>query len=133
MTEASGLRLHEVVIDAADPRRLADFWSEALGWRELDTESDDEGLILVELGPPAASPAEGGPTLVFLRNPDVPSGKNRLHLDLAPQTKAEQLAQVERLEALGARRTDIGQGPDVSWVVLSDPEGNVFCVLQPRT
>jgi Glyoxalase-like domain len=54
--------------------------------------------------------------------------KNRLHLDLRPQ---DQAAEVARLENLGARRVDIGQGDDVSWVVLADPDGNEFCVLKP--
>ncbi|MFN2518987.1 MAG: VOC family protein, partial [Jatrophihabitantaceae bacterium] len=37
--------------------------------------------------------------------------------------------ELERLLSLGARRVDIGQGPDVSWAVLADPEGNEFCLL----
>ena len=53
--------------------------------------------------------------------------KNRLHLDLRPD---DQAAEVARLEALGATRVDVGQGDDVTWVVLADPEGNEFCVLR---
>ncbi len=55
--------------------------------------------------------------------------KNRLHLDLRADgtTQAEE---VDRLLALGATRVDVGQRADVSWVVLADPEGNEFCVLQ---
>jgi hypothetical protein len=55
--------------------------------------------------------------------------KNRLHLDLRP---VDQAAEVARLEALGARRVDVGQG-EVSWVVMSDPDGNEFDVLRPLT
>jgi len=66
----------------------------------------------------------------------VPEGKtlkNRLHIDLAPSPDAGQEAEVRRLEALGARRVDVGQDPDkVSWVVMADPEGNEFCVLSAR-
>jgi hypothetical protein len=54
--------------------------------------------------------------------------KNRLHIDLVPD---DQAAEVARLEALGARPADVGQG-DATWVVLADPEGNEFCVLSPR-
>jgi len=54
--------------------------------------------------------------------------KNHIHFDLAPD---EQQAEVERLIELGARRIDIGQA-DVARVVLSEPEGNEFCVLPPR-
>jgi len=54
--------------------------------------------------------------------------KNRLHLDLrADRTSTEQ--ELDQLLALGARRADVGQGEDVSWVVLADPEGNEFCLL----
>ena len=63
----------------------------------------------------------------------MPEGKvvkNRLHLDLRP---GDQAAEVARLEALGARRVDVGQGPDVSWVVMADPDGNEFDVLRPLT
>ena len=56
------------------------------------------------------------------------TGKNRLHLDLRPQ---DQAAEVARLEALGASRANVGQGPEVSWVVMADPDGNEFCVLKP--
>lgn len=57
---------------------------------------------------------------------DPKTVKNRLHLDLRPK---EQAAEVARLEALGARRIDVGQG-DVTWVVLADLDGNEFCVLK---
>ena len=53
--------------------------------------------------------------------------KNRLHIDLNPDDGD---AEVARLMALGATRADVGQGPDVTWVVLADPEGNEFCVLR---
>ena len=58
--------------------------------------------------------------------------KNRVHLDVAPFAGDDHQAEVDRLLALGARRADVGQGPDVTWVVLTDPEGNEFCVLSPR-
>ena len=80
------------------------------------------------LEPPAGSPEDGvAPDLLFLRVPESKDVKNRLHLDLRP---TDQAAEVARLESLGARRTDIGQGDDVTWVVLADPEGNELCVLR---
>jgi hypothetical protein len=76
------------------------------------------------------SPEDGiVPDLIFLEVPEEKSVKNRLHLDLRP---ADQGAEVARLEALGARRISIGQG-DVGWVVMADPDGNEFDVLQPLT
>jgi hypothetical protein len=62
-----------------------------------------------------------------LDEPDGKTVKNRLHLDLRPK---DQAAEVARLEALGARRVDVGQAADVTWVVLADPDGNEFCVLR---
>ena len=63
--------------------------------------------------------------------PEAKAGKNRVHLDLATQSGAHQAAEVERLRGLGAVPADIGQR-DVRWTVLADPEGNEFCVLEPR-
>jgi len=123
MDSAHHLRIQCVCVDTADPARLADFWEAALGWRRTFADSDE-----VVLEPPAGSPEDGvSPDLLFLRVPDVKAGKNRLHLDLRP---LDQAAEVARLEGLGARRVDIGQGT-VRWVVLADPDGNEFCVLTP--
>jgi hypothetical protein len=117
------IRLQCVCIDSRDPDRLAGFWADALAWR-LTHESDDE--VVVE--PLEGSPEYGiSPDLVFLRVPEGKSVKNRLHLDLRPDDRDVEVA---RLEALGARRASVGQGPEVTWVVLQDPEGNEFCVLR---
>lgn len=69
------------------------------------------------------------PAVVFVPVPEPKTIKNRLHIDLAPDDRD---AEVARLLELGAHRVDIGQGPDVSWPVLADPEGNEFCVLSTR-
>ena len=120
------IRVQCVSIDAQDPHALAEFWAGVLGWRR--TYSDEEEVVLE---PPEGSPEDGvSPDLVFLRVPEPKTGKNRLHLDLRPE---DQEAEVERIEALGGKRTFVGQGDDVSWVVLADPEGNEFCVLRPLT
>ena len=120
------LRIQCLCIDTTDPSRLAGFWEEALGWRRTYDEDDQ-----VALEPPKGSPEDGvAPDLLFLRVPEEKAVKNRLHLDLRPK---DQAAEVARLEALGARRADVGQGPDVSWVVMADPDGNEFDVLRPLT
>ncbi len=117
------IRIQCLCIDSTDPAKIASFWEEALGWRRT-FEEDDE----VVLEPPTGSPDDGiAPDLLFLRVPDAKSGKNRLHIELRPK---DQAAEVARLEALGARRVDVGQGADVTWVVLADPDGNEFCVLR---
>ena len=69
------------------------------------------------------------PGILFLAVDDAKHAKNRLHIDLRPD---DQQAEVERLIGMGATRVEIGQGDDVPWVVLADPEGNEFCVLGAR-
>ena len=117
------IRIQCLCIDSTDPAKTASFWEEALGWRRTFDEDDE-----IVLEPPAGSPEDGvAPDLLFLRVPEVKALKNRLHIDLRPK---DQAAEVARLEALGARRVDVGQGADVTWVVLADPDGNEFCVLR---
>ncbi|MGH2448370.1 MAG: VOC family protein [Chloroflexota bacterium] len=116
------LRIQSLCIDSQNPSSIAGFWEEAIGWRRT-YEEDDE----VVLEPPAGSPEEGvAPELLFLQVPEDKQVKNRLHLDLRP---ADQQLEVQRLIDLGATRVSVGQSPDVSWVVLADPDGNEFCVL----
>jgi predicted enzyme related to lactoylglutathione lyase len=117
------IRIQCLCVDSTDPARLAAFWRAALGWRQTHAEDDQ-----VVLEPPAGSPEDGvAPDLLFLRVPEPKRGKNRLHIDLRPE---DQAAEVARLEALGATRADVGQGPEVTWVVMADPEGNEFDVLR---
>ena len=117
------IRWQCICVDSTDPSGAADFWEAALGWRRTADEPDE-----VVLEPPAGSPEDGvSPDLLFLRVPEVKSVKNRLHIDLRPD---DQAAEVARLEALGARRVDVGQGAESTWVVLADPQGNEFCVLR---
>jgi len=120
------IRIQCLCIDTTDPARLASFWEAVLGWRR--TYDKDEEVVLE---PPQGSPEEGiAPDLLILRVPEDKADKNRLHLDLRPE---DQAAEVARLEGLGARRADVGQGPDASWVVMADPDGNEFCVLRALT
>jgi Glyoxalase-like domain len=118
------IRIQCLCIDTADPLQLATFWQQVLGWR-LEAGPDNNEVVLE---PPKGSPEDGvAPDLLFLRVPEDKLSKNRLHLDLRP---VDQAAEVARLEGLGARRADVGQGPEVTWVVMADPDGNEFCVLR---
>jgi len=116
-------RLAAVVVHAVDPTGQASFWEAATGWSVCGRTDN-----AVQLRPPGAS----GPLLAFVGVDDAKVVKHRVHLDVAPFAGDDQQAEVDRLVALGARRVDVGQGPDVSWVVLADPEGGEFCVLSPR-
>jgi hypothetical protein len=112
-----------VVVDCSDPRAMARFWGEAMDWT-LHEVTDDHAVLRSAHGV--------GPYLEFIRTPDVKTVKNRTHLDLRPYPGDDQAAEVARLRALGATDVDVGQGPDVSWTCLADPEGNEFDVLTPR-
>jgi predicted enzyme related to lactoylglutathione lyase len=104
-------------------REVGYFWSNALGW-PLVWDQDEETAI--------RAPDGTGPFITWGGGPDIPKlGKNRLHLHIAPLDHGDQHAEVDHLLALGATRADIGQGT-VGWVVMSDPDGNEFCVVNPR-
>ena len=114
--------LENVVVDAVDPPALGRFWETALGTETLTDEPDVfETRLVVPDGPVL--------DLCFQQVPEPPVELQRLHLDI--RGAEEQQAVVERVLALGARHADIGQG-QVPWVVLADPEGNPFCVMEER-
>jgi predicted enzyme related to lactoylglutathione lyase len=112
-------RIAVIAIDAVQPRMVADFWCNVLGWHVVE---EGGGVISI-------APTHGEwPTIDVVEVAEEKAVKNRLHLDLRADGVAT-TDEVERLVSLGARRADVGQGPDVSWVVLADPEGNEFCLL----
>ena len=114
-------QLRNITVDCQNPWALAGWWAQALGGTvEADAPEDDE----VSLNLPAGL---GGPGLLFIRVPETKSVKNRIHVDLTPQTSREE--EVARLSGLGAsvlsRHVD---EQNRGWAVLADPEGNEFCV-----
>ncbi|MEV7525367.1 VOC family protein [Streptomyces sp. NPDC091371] len=111
-----------VVVDCMDPREMARFWGEAMDWT-LHEVTDERAVLRSAKGV--------GPYLEFLRTGDAKTVRNRVHLDLRPYPGDDHKAEVARLQALGATAADVGQGDDVPWTVLADPEGNEFCVLTP--
>ena len=112
-------QLAVITIDAIRPRVVVDFWCAVLGWQVVEEDND-----IISIAPQDKT----WPSIDVVAVPEGKTVKNRLHFDLRADgvSTAEEL---ERLLALGARRLDVGQGPDVSWVVLGDPEGNEFCLL----
>ncbi|MET8003364.1 VOC family protein [Nonomuraea glycinis] len=121
------LRLIQVNIKARDDAALGRFWAEALGW---GISSEAPGVTNLE--PEGFSWPDPDAFYVDLVTvPDPATVRYRVHLDLATTSAAHQAELVARLRELGATPADVGQG-DVPWTVLADPEGNVFCVLEPR-
>ncbi|MEW2067227.1 VOC family protein [Streptomyces sp. NPDC007346] len=106
-------RINALVVDAADPERLAAFWSELLGRPVVD-----------RTGPYVWLRRENGQGLGFQRAGEPRPGKNRVHVDISsPDPAAEQ----QRVEALGGRRLE--EYADGGFLVMADPEGNEFCVI----
>jgi hypothetical protein len=113
-------RLSNIVVDAVDPPELARFWAELLDWR------------MARPGVVQAPPDDGCELdLVFVARGEPKARKNRVHLDLSSAAPDQQMVIVSRALALGASRADVGQR-NVPWIVMADPEGNEFCVLEPR-
>ena len=109
--------IRHVTIASADAYALGSFWSKVLGQplHEDDHHGDPEALI-------------EGAGLLFVTVPEGKTVRNRLHLDLQPQDRTRD-EEVERVIALGATLVDDRRRPDgTGWAVLTDPEGNEFCV-----
>jgi hypothetical protein len=115
-----GVEWFSTVVPCRDPESLARFWAAVLDYRVVYVGGHEVDI---------ARGRDAFPGLVFVRSDAVKAGTNRLHLDLNP---VDQAAEVARIIGLGAVRVDVGQPPDVPWVVLADPEGNEFCVLQEQ-
>jgi catechol-2,3-dioxygenase len=112
-------RVGDIVIDCADPERLAEFWCGVLGYRIFDR--NDTGA--------AIRGATVSPDILFIRVPERKATKNRIHFDVCATDRGQD-EELARLIELGARRSSIvGSG---SWVVLEDPEGNEFCLMSKR-
>lgn len=109
----SPVQINALIIDAADPERLAGFWSELL-----------RRPVVGRTGPYVWLRRENGLGLGFQRTTEPKSGKNRMHFDItSPHPAAEQ----QRVEALGGRRLE--QYADGGFLVMADPEGNEFCII----
>ncbi len=134
----------QVVIDAADPHALAEFWAAALGYGVEDVEAFSRQMLdaghasdgdvtthrgrLVWRDAAAASDPDGRrPRLLLQRVPEQKSVKNRVHLDLVVGPERRD-AEVERIVGLGAVRLYDGRLGPQTWVTLADPEGNELCV-----
>lgn len=116
MPDQSPLEISMVTVDCTDPEQLATWWADAVTG-EVTVAAPGEFVMVT-------SPQ--GLRLGFQKVPDPTPGKNRVHLDLHSRDRERDAA---RLIAIGA--TEVGRhaaGADFGWVVLADPEGNVFCV-----
>jgi predicted enzyme related to lactoylglutathione lyase len=121
------LQLVQVNFKARDDSALGLFWAEALDW---GVSSEGPGVTnVMPVGFAWPDPAAVCVDVVTV--PDPETVKDRVHIELATTSAAHHAELVARLKELGATPADVGQG-DLPWTVLADPEGNVFCVLEPR-
>ena len=110
------LSLRWLVVDCVDPQGIARFWSAALQRPIADGGSDWASI-------------PGSPHLFFVQVPEPKSTKSRLHLDWdSPDREAEVLRLIELGATRHADREEAALG--LAWTVVSDPEGNEFCVVQ---
>jgi predicted enzyme related to lactoylglutathione lyase len=114
--------LFALSFDANDPRRLAGFWAGVLGWEMADAPPGGFALLPSD---------DTGFPLRFLPTQELKTGPNQIHFDLTSTSLENQRETVARALELGARHIDIGQLPEEEHVVLADPEGNEFCVIEP--
>jgi catechol 2,3-dioxygenase-like lactoylglutathione lyase family enzyme len=116
------LRLGFPVIGVTDLDRATAFWSAALDLSPADEWSSPDWCTLVGV--------DGARVLAVMTSASPPEPQPRLHLDLVVDTTAEQDAEVRRLIALGATEVDWDSyPPEPDFVVLADPDGNLFCVV----
>jgi predicted enzyme related to lactoylglutathione lyase len=114
--------LAALCFDASDPSGLARFWAGVLGW---EMAGDPPGGSVLVPGD------DTGFRLRFLPTQAQKTGPNQMHFDLTSTSLADQQQTVARALRAGARHIDVGQRPEEGHIVLADPEGNEFCVIEP--
>jgi predicted enzyme related to lactoylglutathione lyase len=131
--ESDRPRLVEIVFDSGRPTKTARFWEAALDGYAVRPYDDAEIARLAALGindylnddPNVAVDSADGPGVFFQTVPEPKTVKNRVHIDIGV---AEVQPEVERLTALGATTVRAMQEGGMVWTVMTDPEGNEFCV-----
>ena len=113
------IRVGSIVIRVDDLERETRFWAAALGYAVRPDDSDDFALLY----PPDGT----GPNISLDKHGAAPRVPPRIHLDLYAE---DQAAEVTRLIELGATEVHWDKRPtDADYVILADPEGNRFCVV----
>ena len=112
------MRIGSVVVDCNEFDRMSAFWQEALHY--LPRGPAEDGWVVLR------DPEGRNVSVALQQVPEPRSGKNRLHLDLYTD---DQAGEVERLLGIGATRFPRTPEPDDDFIVLEDPEGNLFCVI----
>jgi catechol 2,3-dioxygenase-like lactoylglutathione lyase family enzyme len=118
------IRLGTVVLGVEDVDRAVRFWARVLGYEAVGFPDAENGFTIL------VPPSREGTRVAVQRAESPPEQHPRVHLDLVVDNSAEQAAEVERLIELGATRVQWDSYPaDPDFVVLADPDGNRFCVV----
>jgi hypothetical protein len=119
--------ISHVAVDCRNAYELSGWWKPVLGYIDVDGDPNQPGdreCVIVD-------PDDRRASLIFIEVPEGKTVKNRLHLDLRPGAGTTRDEEVARVLALGATVYDDQRRPDGSgWLVLTDPEGNEFCILR---
>ncbi len=116
------MKIGSIVIHCCEFDRTVAFWQEALGYVPRDPPRG--GWVVLR------DPEGKGPNLSFQAREQPPKGRGWVHLDLYTNNRD---GEVERLVSLGAARYPWRYRPGADFVVLQDPAGNLFCVVQKTT
>ncbi|MER7192970.1 VOC family protein [Streptomyces flaveolus] len=114
-------QLSAICFHATRPSALARFWSGVLGWEPADGPEGDVAIL---------PPDPAGFRIRFLPGQEPKTGQNRAHFDLTSTSPEDQRRTVARALELGGSHIDVGQRPEEGHVVLADPDGNEFCVIE---
>lgn len=112
-------RIATITLKTTMPREVAKFWRDLLAYREAPNHSDSVMLV-----------GEADEPVLLIQPSTLAPEPGAIHLDLRPWDLAECRAMALRL---GATEPDIGQTGDEGWVVMADPAGNIFCLLQSES
>ncbi|MFB6678140.1 VOC family protein [Streptomyces sp. NPDC056390] len=114
-------QLFAICVNATQPSGLARFWSGVLGWEPAGGPDDDVAIL---------PPDTAGFRICFRPSQEPKTGRNRAHFDLTSTSPEDQQQTVARALEFGGKHIDVGQLPEEGQVVLADPDGNEFCVIE---
>lgn len=117
--------LSHTTINCLDAHALSSWWRTLLGWTDVPGDPNqpgDEECMIIDRA--------SGRKLLFIEVADLQPAEGRIHFDLAPTDRTRD-EEIQRVLDLGAREVADRRNPDgTGWMVLADPDGNLFCVIR---
>jgi len=113
------MKIGSIVIHCFEFDKMVEFWEKALNYHPREPKTEDWAIL--------TDPEKTGPNLAFQKRDKKRDRRNWIHLDLYT---SDQENEVKRLLSIGAKKYDWRYEGDADYVVLEDPDGNLFCVVQ---